>query len=566
MREKSIFNINLLKAIAQSFVLFLSTLLPGYAIGQPTSTWQIIQQKILNPNCAYCHFEGSSFARQSDLVLTSDVAYENIVDVAPHNSAAKEAKLLRVSSTGNQAAPHRSFLWEKINAADQRHFYSDHPEYGALMPLGQQSLTNGEILFIRQWIELGAPKEEIVVNESLLDDTTRYEPPEFEALSPPPAGEGYQFHLEPFNVWPSEKWDREFLYFESLQTSEDIFIKQYEIAMRPGSHHFIMYNYPTGKAIPTPNIFRDMRSATGNSNISTLLELNSLFPHQFFLGTQTPYTNYSFPEGVALRLPAGHGFDLNSHSVNRSGQTQIGEIYVNLYTAQAEEIRYPATYTNFNNTKIYLPAKQITTIEHDGYFQETRHIIQMWSHSHESTMEFSIKGIGGQYDNELLYWTNDWQHPPFLQLDPPLTMHAGEGLKLITTYNNQTDKPIQFGPLSSDEMQFVFYIYYTGNITSTTSGAPVPKTYQLMQNFPNPFNPETTIRYHLPERSNVTLQIFNITGKSVITLVNWQQNPGEKAIQWNGKDSRGKQAASGLYFYRLRANGFEKVRKLTLLR
>jgi hypothetical protein len=83
----------------------------------------------------------------------------------------------------------------------------------------------------------------------------------------------------------------------------------------------------------------------------------------------------------------------------------------------------------------------------------------MWSHSHEHTLEFRIEGVGGEHDGELLYWTNDWEHPPLLELDPPLTFEAGDQVRLVTTYNNWTNQLIEFGPLSSDEMQFMFYIY-----------------------------------------------------------------------------------------------------------
>jgi hypothetical protein len=90
----------------------------------------------------------------------------------------------------------------------------------------------------------------------------------------------------------------------------------------------------------------------------------------------------------------------------------------------------------------------------------------LWSHSHEHTVEFRIEGVGGEHDGELLYWTNDWEHPPLFYFDPPLTFEAGDQVRLVTTYDNWTDETIEFGPLSSDEMQFMFYIYYTGDLST----------------------------------------------------------------------------------------------------
>lgn len=432
------------------------------------ATWDVIQTHVFDQNCNNCHSAGTSFATQSGLVLTEDEAYSQLVDVAPKNSAANADGLTRVSSVGGPPGLFQSFLWEKINAPEQDHFYEDHPFYGAIMPLGSPSLTNGELAFVEKWILAGAPATGVVADPLLLDDTSRYEPPEFVTLNPPT--NGIQFHLGPFDVWPSEVHDREFLYFEPYETTEDLLVNQYEISYRPGSHHFILYNYPEGTPTPEPHVYRDVRNQQGIPNLANALQLGRLFPFQFFVGTQTPFVNYHLPEGVALRLPAGSGFDLNAHSVNRSGTTRIGEVYVNLHTVELDEIELVADYDNFGNFDIELPPNEITTISETFTFDETRHILQMWSHSHEHTLEFRIEGVGGAHDGELLYWTNDWEHPPLLELDPPLTFESGDQVRLVTTYDNWTDETIEFGPLSSDEMQFMFYIYTNDLLLGDANG------------------------------------------------------------------------------------------------
>ena len=312
------------------------------------ATWDIIQSRILDANCVQCHFEGSSFATQSGLVLSSDVSYDNLIDVPPRNSAAAAAGLVRVSSVGGLPAPHQSFLWEKINAPNQSHFYAEHADYGSLMPLGLPPLTNGEIDYITAWIEAGAPESGVVADESLLDDNTRYEPPEFIPLDPP--DQGFQFHLGPFDVWPAEVHDREFLYFEPYETTEDVLVSGYEISMRPGSHHFILYNYPEETSAPQAHTYRDIRQQNGTPNIH-IVQLGVLFPFRFFVGTQTPYVRFKFPDGVALRLPPGKGFDLNSHSVNRTGSTMTGEVYTNIYTVDPSEVDYVASHRTISVTK-----------------------------------------------------------------------------------------------------------------------------------------------------------------------------------------------------------------------
>ena len=80
-----------------------------------------------------------------------------------------------------------------------------------------------------------------------------------------------------------------------------------------------------------------------------------------------------------------------------------------------------------------------------------------------------------------------------------------------------------------------------------------------LMNFPNPFNPETTIRFNLPEAGKVTLNIYNIKGQKVRELINDKIAAGQHSVVWNGKDEGGKQAASGVYFYRLKAAGHPSI-------
>jgi len=67
---------------------------------------------------------------------------------------------------------------------------------------------------------------------------------------------------------------------------------------------------------------------------------------------------------------------------------------------------------------------------------------------------------GGERHGELVYFSNDWEHPPILQLDPPLGLKAGEGLMLEATYNNWEDRDLAFGLRSTDEMMILFGAYY----------------------------------------------------------------------------------------------------------
>ncbi len=98
-----------------------------------------------------------------------------------------------------------------------------------------------------------------------------------------------------------------------------------------------------------------------------------------------------------------------------------------------------------------------------------------------------------------------------------------------------------------------------------------PKSFTLAQNFPNPFNPETTIRYELNRSAEVELAIYDISGRQVTTLVSGRQVAGQYQVTWNGLDRRGNPVASGIYLYRLESrhqNGSVErfTRKMTFLK
>jgi hypothetical protein len=89
----------------------------------------------------------------------------------------------------------------------------------------------------------------------------------------------------------------------------------------------------------------------------------------------------------------------------------------------------------------------------------------------------------------------------------------------------------------------------------------LPTEYSLDQNFPNPFNPVTEIRYSVIANSRVTLQVYNVLGKQVALLVDEQKNPGTYIVSWNASA-----LPSGIYFYKLQAGGFSDVKKLALIK
>ncbi len=111
----------------------------------------------------------------------------------------------------------------------------------------------------------------------------------------------------------------------------------------------------------------------------------------------------------------------------------------------------------------------------------------------------------------------------------------------------------------------VYYVNHEVGLRRHTAQGQLPEEYSLSQNYPNPFNPTTLIRYALPAVSNqlsaVTLEVYNILGQKVATLVDQEQKPGYYDIGWDASS-----LSSGIYFYRLNAGEFSQTRKMLLLR
>ncbi|MDO9577039.1 MAG: FlgD immunoglobulin-like domain containing protein, partial [Candidatus Cloacimonadales bacterium] len=94
----------------------------------------------------------------------------------------------------------------------------------------------------------------------------------------------------------------------------------------------------------------------------------------------------------------------------------------------------------------------------------------------------------------------------------------------------------------------------------------IPLVNALYQNSPNPFNPETKISFDLKEEWQVNLEIYNMKGQKVRTLISAQLSTGQHSVIWNGKDDAGKPVSSGIYFYKIKAGEFQQTRKMLLMK
>ena len=93
----------------------------------------------------------------------------------------------------------------------------------------------------------------------------------------------------------------------------------------------------------------------------------------------------------------------------------------------------------------------------------------------------------------------------------------------------------------------------------------IPAAFALEGNYPNPFNPSTTVRFSIPSEGKVTLNVYNLRGQKVANLVDSELSAGMHQAIWQGKDNRGRSVASGIYFARLEHGKGKKVHKMVLM-
>jgi Copper type II ascorbate-dependent monooxygenase, C-terminal domain len=412
-------------------------------------TWTIINESILTPSCATsgCHSSTTDATYlQHNLVLTASVAYENLVNIASKNSNANTDGLARVKP-GDYL---KSLLYYKVDCAAGYGITN----YGAKMPLGSSYLSLGKIEFIKQWIIKGAPKTGSVVDEGLLKNEAVCVQP-FVPLPPPTAAEGFQLKIDPFSVLSNT--EREVFLRRNTPNTSTVYVNKYTMRGRPNSHHFVMYGFQNATSLPAADVLRDLYNADGSINVATYLSMQN---HVFLGGGTDVNASYTFPTGVALKVPAGTALDLNAHYFNRQATSLTGENFINFYTVPQASVIKEAKTINFPNYNFSIPANTRKTITTNFTFPSTTTVIMLTSHFHKTGEKFQIKIYGGVRNGEVVYENTDWEHPLTLNLTTPIQLNAGEGLTSVVTYNNTTNHVINFGLTSEDEMNIIFGYYY----------------------------------------------------------------------------------------------------------
>jgi hypothetical protein len=200
----------------------------------------------------------------------------------------------------------------------------------------------------------------------------------------------------------------------------------------------------------------------------------------------------------------------------------------------------------------------------------------MYVSDFDSLRIFDLSDLNAPALISSIYKGGEWDGTVVVEGNYAYTVSEGDGIKVfdVTDKANPTEVGYYDGENSSRGMAVkdgVIYvaertagisIYKNDLITSVDESSElIVNNYQLFQNYPNPFNPSTKISFKLLQSSEVTLEVTNILGQRISVLINGMQKAGNYEINFDGSG-----LTSGIYFYKLTANGFTSVRKMTLIK
>jgi hypothetical protein len=171
-----------------------------------------------------------------------------------------------------------------------------------------------------------------------------------------------------------------------------------------------------------------------------------------------------------------------------------------------------------------------------------------WPNGYGASSE--VDGITGHFD--LYLCDGDWT------ISPPY----------ISGYNIPPSQNLVISEVP-DTLRTINFSYVPSGVKEDENSNGLPKVFTLDQNYPNPFNLTTELRYFVPEKYQsvfVSLRVYNLLGQGIRTLVNETQIPGRHSVIWDGKDDKGREVSSGIYFYRLEAGDSKLTKRMVLIK
>ena len=198
-----------------------------------------------------------------------------------------------------------------------------------------------------------------------------------------------------------------------------------------------------------------------------------------------------------------------------------------------------------------------------------------WSESKDvdiKTIDYLISVGVGQLPAEMIYETTG-RHPPWEPADTSLTIYYQNIIDIwYPNFAMLSRVTLKFSVSATDGIDTVKVsgvdrvVFVNRYEYLSTEGEGVPVEFALHENYPNPFNPTTTLRFDLPEVSDITLTIYNMLGQKVRTFNYQNTSAGYHSVKWNATNDYGDPVGAGVYLYQLQTKDFVKTRKMVLLK
>ncbi len=515
---------------------------------------------------AGCHSGGSPSGNLNLSGTTADV-YNRLVNVNPTNPVALGKGYKRVTP----GYPYYSFLMKKVNSGLDVHNDLETGE-GNTMPNNVNTLTNVEKELIRQWIIWGAPDTGNVYNENLIVDF--YNGPGIPEIQAPPTPEeegreGYQVRFGPIFLEPGGEFEFFQPYNPKLSAAKEI--TEMKGIISPTSHHWVL------REIDAAGV-NGLGSAPADG--SNMLTQAYVFQHSNYMGVWQFSGSIDLPQGTAIFQDSGDVLLLNLHIPNYSQDSIIAATgYYNIYTQDigSGAVEMKTSLAAYGGTDPFLlnipPTGQPFTLQnHFTMPGETWYFWTLQAHSHSRGTDYDMfyrnsDGTEGNQFYEGFYNADytfnqgyyDYSHPPILKNDEFIEVDMSNGLIFEATWQNNTADTIPFGFTTQGEM-FVTYFQYTTELP--TSVEEKEKPVSNVDVYPNPSRDNINLSYTLKNTAHAVVELFNLTGSKVKTIVNSVQSAGKHLLKIKSAEE---ELAPGTYMVSVTVDGEVTTKKIVSL-
>jgi len=244
------------------------------------------------------------------------------------------------------------------------------------------------------------------------------------------------------------------------------------------------------------------------------------------------------------------------HDTDKGRHNSIVQIDSDTYTLAYEGLNSDGFIKTFSVQSDGTLPVELTSFE----LLETRNdgITLQW------VTESEINNLGFNLDRKTPI--TDWSQIASYVTHPSLQGQGSVSHQTIYTFTDNTVQENESYDYRLSDVDYDGNVEYHSLQLMGVSSSNIPEQFVLYPNYPNPFNPVTTIRYDLSKESFVDIKIYDMLGNVVYNLVNANESPGYKSIQWNATNNQGEPVSAGVYVYKIRAGDFVDTKKMILLK